>query len=655
MAKRRRRARCAHRASVIRPPHPARRFGKRRQIPAALLAYVRARRAVFLAAHPLAERTFIVTQTAALLRYRHRPIGFLLHYARRHAALHLTVLGSVITAVGFSVLSQYGLKSVIDIVAHGPEAGGAAIWGAFAVLCGLIAGDNMTWRIGGYAAARAFVAVTGDVRSDLFLHLAGHSPSYFAERQPGALAGRITATSNAVYQTETTTTWNVIPPLLAVLFAIGLISTVNAVMAAALVGVSLLLAFLIYRLAGRGGPLHRGYAESASEVDGTLVDVVGNMPVVRAFGATLREHGRLRGKIGDEMRARRRSLFYMERLRVIHAGLTALLTAGLLVWVLTMWQHGHASAGDVMLICSLGFTILHGSRDLAVALVDLTQHMARLGEALSSLLVPHDLPDRADAHPLLQVHPDRGRVTFDRVRFAYPGRAAVLNELNLTIEPGERVGLVGASGAGKSTVLALLQRFYDVQDGRVLVDGQDITRVTQASLREMIAVVPQDISMFHRTVLENIRYARPDATEQEVLEAAEAARCDFIESLPEGYHTIVGDRGVKLSGGQRQRLAIARALLKDAPILLLDEATSALDSESEQAIQYALDNLMQGRTVIAIAHRLSTLRNFDRIVVMSAGRVIDQGSPLELAHRPGPYRELLRKQMQTIEELPAVA
>jgi ATP-binding cassette subfamily B protein len=591
--------------------------------------------------------------TASLLRYRHRPIGFLLHYVRRHAAAHAVVLGAVFAAVVFSVTSQYGLKRVIDVVSHGPAGSGGAVWGAFALLCALIAADNLTWRIGGFMAARAFVAVTGDVRSDLFLHLAGHSPSYFAERLPGALAGRITATANAIYQTESTATWNVIPPSLAVCVAIVLVATVNPLMAGALVAVAAGLAALIFFLARRGTPLHRAYASRAAEVDGELVDVIANMPVVRAFGATLREHRRLTADIGVEMDARRRSLIYLERLRLIHSALTAVLTGLLLGWGVLLWQHGMASAGDLVLLCSLGFTILHGTRDLAVALVDLTQQVARLEEAIGALLVPHDLPDRASARPLLG---GAGRVTFDHVRFAYPNRAAVLHDLTLTIEPGQRVGLVGASGAGKSTVLALLQRFYDVQGGRILIDGQDIAQVTQQSLREMVAVVPQDISMFHRTVLENIRYAKPEATEAEIMAAATVARCrDFIEALPDGFNTLVGDRGVKLSGGQRQRLAIARALLKDAPILLLDEATSALDSESEQAIQAALDNLMRGRTVIAIAHRLSTLRNFDRIVVMDAGRIVDDGSPLELAHRPGPYRELLRKQMQGVEELPAVA
>jgi ATP-binding cassette subfamily B protein len=307
-----------------------------------------------------------------------------------------------------------------------------------------------------------------------------------------------------------------------------------------------------------------------------------------------------------------------------------------------LWQAGQASVGDLVLLTALAFTILHGTRDLAVALVDLTQHVARLEEAIGALLTPHELPDRPDA-PEMRAGP--GQVTFEHVTFAYPGRAPVLTGFDLVIKPGQRVGLVGFSGAGKSTVLALLQRFYDVADGRVLIDGQDIRDVTQDSLRQTMAIVPQDISLFHRTVLDNLRYAKPDATEAEVMAAAEMARCrEFIEALPEGFNTMVGDRGVKLSGGQRQRLAIARALLKNVPILLLDEATSALDTESEQAIQAALDRLMAGRTTIAIAHRLSTLQRFDRIIVMDRGRIVDDGSPRELANRPGPYRDLLEKQ-----------
>jgi ATP-binding cassette subfamily B protein len=376
--------------------------------------------------------------------------------------------------------------------------------------------------------------------------------------------------------------------------------------------------------------------------------VITNMPLVRAFGANLRERERFARRVEREMEARGKSLRYLERLRLFHAGVTAALTAGLLLWGILLWQRGMASTGDVVLVSTLGFTILHGTRDLAVALVDMVQQVARLSEALSTLLLPHDLRDAAHARPLPS---PRGLVEFRNLSFAYPGGQKVLEQFNLRVEPGSRVGLVGRSGSGKSTVLALLQRLRDVQEGAILIDGQNIAELTQASLRAAISVVPQDIMLFHRSVLENIRYGRPEASDAEVHEAAEAAGClDFIEALPEGYHTLVGDRGVKLSGGQRQRLAIARAFLRNAPVLLLDEATSALDSESELAVQQALDRLMRGRTVIAVAHRLSTLRDFDRIVVMQAGHIIQDGAPEELERRTGPYRELLRRQaLQLIE------
>jgi ATP-binding cassette subfamily B protein len=586
-----------------------------------------------------------------LPRLRAHPIGFLWQYVRRHPWGHATVFLSVLVAVMCAVSVQYGLKHLIDIIAAGPEKA-AGLWTAFALLCSLVAADSLLWRIAGWAAAYTFVAVTGDIRRDLFAHLSGHSPSYFAERLPGALASRITATSNAVFTTENTGSWNVLPPVVAVVCSIVLIGSVNPIMAGALVAVAAGLGALVYRLARRGTPLHRSFASKAAAVDGELVDVIGNMSVVRAFGAMFREQRRIAATIGVEMGARRSSLIYLERLRLIHAVITAALVAGVVAWGLLLWQHGQATVGDLVLITALSIGILHCTRDLAVALVDLTQHVARLEEAIGSLLIEHELPDRPNARPL---RAGAGEVTFDRVRFAYPSRAPVLREFDLTIEPGQRVGLVGFSGAGKSTVLALLQRFYDVGSGRILIDGQDIRDVTQESLRTTMAIVPQDISLFHRTVLENIRYARPDAQEEEILAAAEMANCrEFIEALPDGFATMVGDRGVKLSGGQRQRLAIARALLKDAPILLLDEATSALDSESERAIQDALDRLMHGRTVIAIAHRLATLKSFDRIIVMDRGHIVDDGPPGVLAVRPGPYRDMLRRQ-QLVEPLSEAA
>ncbi len=582
------------------------------------------------------------TETTTLSALRGRPLAFLFRYIGLHPVGHAVVLVSVLMAVGCSVSTQFGMKYLIDVVSMGKEAGAPLVWGAFALLCGLVAADNLLWRVAGYTAHRTFIAVTGDMRRDLFAYLAGHSPGFFASRLPGGIASRVSSSANNAFTVLNTSVWSVIPPVAAVGLSIAFIGSVNRPLALGLLVLALLLGVVVFTLARRGTPLHRTYAEQAAGVDGQLVDVISNFSVMRAFGATAREQARLASTIGAEMATRRRSLYYMEHLRVIHAVLTALLTAGVVGAGILLWLDGRATVGDLVLLTSLAFTILHGTRDLAVSLVDATQYIARLEEAIGALLLPQELPDRAGAEAL----PGGAReVRFEQVTFAYPGRHPVIEDFTLTLAPGQRVGLVGFSGAGKSTVLSLLQRFHDVTGGRITIDGHDIRDVTKASLRDVLALVPQDISLFHRTVRENLCYGHPGATEAQMLAAAQMARCrEFIEALPQGFDTMVGDRGVMLSGGQRQRLAIARALLKDAPVLLLDEATSALDTESEQLIQAALDDLMKGRTVIAIAHRLSTLRRFDRIIVMDRGRIIDDGTPYVLANRPGPYQELLNKQ-----------
>ncbi|KRR27345.1 ABC transporter ATP-binding protein [Bradyrhizobium retamae] len=573
--------------------------------------------------------------------YARRPLPFVLRYLRRRRGAHVVIVSAVVAAVACSVGTQYGVKYLVDSLTAG-SSHASNVWLAFAFLMSLIAADNLLWRVASWTASFTFVGVTGDLRRDMFRHLTGHAPSYFSDRLPGMLTSRITATSNAVFTVENMFVWNVLPPCIATVSAILLIGTVSLAMSAGLIIIAGIMLMAMFHLAAAGKPLHDDFADKAAAVDGEMVDVISNLPLVRAFCGLSYEHDRFDTTVERELDARGRSLRYLEKLRLLHAVVTILLTIALLAWVITLWQRGAATTGDVVLVCTLGLSILSATRDLAVALVDVTQHVARLTEAIATLLLPHELKDHPEAEPLIR---SGAAVAFNNVSFHYPGGVQVFEKFSLRIQPGQRVGLVGHSGGGKSSLFVLLQRFYDVQHGRIMIDGQDISRVTQQSLREAISVVPQDISLFHRSIMENIRYGRPNATDDEVLRAAIAARCDFIENLPEGMATMVGDRGIKVSGGQRQRIAIARAFLKDAPILLLDEATAALDSESEEAIREALSRLMRGRTVIAIAHRLATLRNFDRVVVLQGGRIIEDGPPDILLQGRGPYRELVAREM----------
>ncbi len=579
--------------------------------------------------------------------YASHPIAFALRFVYRRWPAHVAILAAVLTAVGCSVGTQYGIKLLVDTLTQpGASDGAANAWPSFGLLVGLVAADSVLWRLASLVAHSAFVGVTGDLRRDLFRHLTGHAPGYFAARMPGTLASRITATSNAVFAVENMFVWNVLPPCFATAVAISLVGTVSIPMAAVLMAVAGVMVVVLFRRAAAGQPLHHDFADKAAAVDGEMVDVIANMPLVLSFCGLGREYRRFDATVAREMAARRSSLFYLERLRILHAAVTIVLAIGILGWAISLWEHGTITTGDVILACTLGLSVLHATRDLAVALVDVTQHFARLSEALATLLQPHELRDHPEAACLVR----RGAsVELKHVAFAYPNGHAVFKDLDLRFEPGQRVGLVGPSGGGKSSVLALVQRFYDLQGGSIAIDGQDIARVTQASLRAAIAVVPQDLSLFNRSAMENIRYGRPDATDAEVTQAADFAGCrEFIEALPHGFATVVGDRGVQLSGGQRQRIAIARAFLKDAPLLLLDEATSALDGESEEAIQAALARLMRGRTVIAIAHRLSTVSSFDRVVVLRAGQVVQDGPPAKLMAQEGLYRSLVLREMSRL-------
>jgi ATP-binding cassette, subfamily B, bacterial len=541
------------------------------------------------------------------------------------------------------VAVQYGMKLIVDTMSAG-DRNASAIWHWLTVFIGLIAAESLLWRVAGWLGCTTIVSTGVDMRLDLFRHLTGHPMGYFSNHFSGALGNRVTATAGASGSIFGTLTWKVVPPVVDFLGAIVVLVSIDARMAWALV---LSVATVGWAVAGfglRGRPLHQAFAPEGAKVGGELVDVISNIWTVKAFSAATREYRRLQQAFGREAGAQRASWLYLEKARVLHDLLLLMLAGGMLFWAVVSWRNGRSTTGDVVVVSALTFRILHGSRDLALAWVDAAQQFGVLSEMLSVIATSQPVVDEEDARTF---QTRGGSIRLKDVEYAYAGGAPVLRGFDLHITAGQRCGIVGASGAGKSTLLGLVQRLDDVQAGSVEIDGQDVRSVGLDGLRSTIAVVPQDIGLLHRTVIENIRYGRPDASNEEVYEAARNACCDdFIANLPEGYETTVGERGVRLSGGQRQRIGIARAFLKRAPILLLDEATSALDSESELKIQQALERLVQRRTVVAVAHRLSTVAAFDRIVVIEHGPVVEDGSPNDLLCANGLYARLWKMQSE---------
>ncbi len=381
-----------------------------------------------------------------------------------------------------------------------------------------------------------------------------------------------------------------------------------------------------------------------TRMGGALADAVGCNAVVKAFGAEAREEARLK-RVIDKWRARtlrawRRITFNGSIQGLMMTGLqTAMMGASLY-----LWMTGRASVGDITFAMTMFFVLKGYLREVGMDLRNLQRSVNDMEELVALHALPLGVDDAPDARAI-QV--TQGDIRFEDVTFRYGAqRKPLYRNFSMHIAPGERIGLVGHSGSGKTTFIKLIQRLYDLDEGRILIDGQDIALVRQASLRQQIAIVQQEPILFHRSLAENIAYARPDASRAEIEEAArQASAHDFIMALPKGYETLVGERGVKLSGGERQRVAIARAFLADAPILILDEATSSLDSESEVLIQQAMGRLMQGRTTLVVAHRLSTVRALDRLLVMDRGRVIEEGSHDALIRREGGvYRRLFERQ-----------
>jgi ATP-binding cassette, subfamily B, bacterial len=573
------------------------------------------------------------------------PRRFIRHYLNAWRGGFAALFAMVVGAATCAVAIQYQMKLLVDSMSQ-VAANVHGAWMALAAFIGLVAVESLLWRLSGWLACRTTIGVGVEIRLDLFRYMSAQPMRYFADNLAGSLGHRITGTAGSFGGLTNTLIWRILPPAVDFVGALVIFTLVDWHMALAMGIYVLLITWVLIVFGARGRPLHSTYAGKSNQVGGELIDVISNMWAVKAFSAREREWQRLRQHFEDEASSQRASWMYTEKTRVAYDVILWLMAAAMLAWAVYQWTQRAITPGDVVVVSALTFRILHGSRDVAIALIDLVQ---QFGYIEDTLRVIGQTPSLQDPSRARELRPRSGTVEFRNVSFEYePGRRT-LRDFNLFIPAGQKVGIVGPSGAGKSTLVHLMQRLYDVQRGEILIDGQAVGTIKQDDLRSTLSVVPQEITLFHRSIMENIRFGRPQATVDEVMAAARAAQCDeFVRKLPLGYETIVGERGVKLSGGQRQRVGIARAFLKDAPIVILDEATSALDTESEMKVQQALVELMKERTVIAVAHRLSTLVNFERILVIVDGQVVEEGTAAQLRACRGVFDKLWRLQTEGV-------
>ncbi|MEZ5994732.1 MAG: ABC transporter ATP-binding protein [Hyphomonadaceae bacterium] len=530
--------------------------------------------------------------------------------------------------------------AMVEALSLGPDAGRDRVVSALvlfsAVAFGFYFFRNTSVRFWIPLAARNM----RDIVSDGFDDVQRFSASWHADNFAGATVRRVSRAMNAYDTISDTIVWYVLPATV-VLSGITMITALRWPLIGLFVGL-IIVAMVAINVWSWTSYLKKDFAVTNvadTRIGAALADSVSANAAVKSFGAEARESARIRS-IAEDWRTKALRLWYKATNVWIWQNLLLwILQAGLLGLVVREWMGGRATPGDAAFAMTSFFLVSGYLRTLGENIRTLQKGFADISDVVAYALEEADIVDAPDAK---EFAPGSGGVDFDRVSFAYKGAGAPLySDFSLHVAPGETVALVGPTGSGKSTFVKLVQRLYDVDGGVIRIDGQDVRAVTQASLRRSIALVPQDPALFHRSLRENIAYARPDAAMEEIVAAAKRARAhDFIEKLPGGYETEVGERGVKLSGGERQRVALARAFLANAPILILDEATSSLDVETERDVQAAMAELKEGRTTIIIAHRLSTVREADRILVFDQGRIVEQGRHAELIEARGFYARL---------------
>lgn len=480
--------------------------------------------------------------------------------------------------------------------------------------------------------------VMADLDMKAFSYLIGHSYQFFVNNFAGSLVRRVNRYNRSYEVIADALMMQIYPALLFALGIIGVLTYYSRWLGLALAGWTILFLAIQFLMIRALHPIRLARAAEDSAVTGVIADAVSNQSTIALFAGSLFERSRLLEAVSRLRALTVRTWLRDDLVWAVQGFLMAVINIALLWGAMYYWQHGMLTVGDFILIQSYLIVLFERLVNIGREMRHVYSAFADAAEMMEILQTPHAVADAPHAKPLSI---DRGEVRFDTVQFYFDSTRPILNQFNLVVHGGEKVALVGPSGAGKSTVTKLLLRLYDIQRGAIEIDHQNIADVQLDSLRKAIAFVPQEPVLFHRSLMENIRYGRRDASDSDVIDASRRAHChEFIKKLPHGYETLVGERGIKLSGGERQRIAIARAILKDAPILILDEATSSLDSESEALIQDALRALMEGKTVIVIAHRLSTIMKMDRILVIENGAVTAEGTHADLLTQGGRYQKL---------------
>jgi ATP-binding cassette subfamily B protein len=541
-------------------------------------------------------------------------------------------------------LTPYLLKKIIDNLSsfRGDKAQILSVVAipalAYIILWMLMA---LNFRFTDWLMLKFFPAIRRDIINAMFSYLGRHSHSYMQNNFAGSLSNKIgdmAGSAASVLRKMDEGCANISA------FIIALISMflVSPVFSGILFLWAVFFVSVTFYFSKNISLLSESFSASKSVLSGKIVDAVTNLSNMRLFARNKYENSRLDSAVTETVDKDRSMQWYILKMRIFWDISFISLLGSMLGALIFLYSKDKITVGDFAFIITLSVNIFMHMWNLANQFIQLAEDLGKCSQALTIVTAPHEIIDKLDAKKL---NVTEGCIEFDNVAFHYNSGINVFENKDVIIEAGQKVGLIGFSGSGKTTFVNLILRFFDVESGRIIIDGQNIAEVTQDSLHENISMIPQDTSLFHRSLMEHIRYGRIDAIDNDVIEASKQAHChEFIESLPEGYESLVGERGIKLSGGQRQRIAIARAMLKNAPILILDEATSALDSITEKHIQEGLKTLMHGRTTIVIAHRLSTLSEMDRILVFDKGHIIEDGTHMQLLNIKGHYARMWNMQ-----------